>query len=131
MPLPPTPPLPAEQVIPTGGSFVHEGHSFGNWKPMGPQSLVPAIAWSNDVYFYKLGLMLGPERIHEIGTALGVGVPTGIDIRLVVGSGITPAINTGIAHKQPGIGQVGAGIARAPLGCFQKAVRSFAQTVAA
>jgi hypothetical protein len=59
------------------------------------------------------------------------GVPTGIDIRLVVGSGITPAINTGIAHKQPGIGQVGAGIARAPMGCFQKAVRAFAQAVAA
>ncbi|MGE3900199.1 MAG: hypothetical protein AB7F39_20095, partial [Variibacter sp.] len=59
------------------------------------------------------------------------GVPTGIDIRFVVGSGITPAINTGIAHKQPGIGQVGAGIARAPMGCFQKAVRAFAQAVAA
>ena len=86
----PTPVLPPEQVIPTGGSFVHEGHSFANWKPMGPQSLVPAIAWSNDVYFYKLGLMLGPERIHEIGTALGVGVPTGIDVDEVAGELGTP-----------------------------------------
>jgi cell division protein FtsI/penicillin-binding protein 2/cell division protein FtsW (lipid II flippase) len=86
----PNPPLPPDLVIPTGGSFVHEGHSFGNWKPMGPQSLVPAIAWSNDVYFYKLGLMLGPERIHEIGTQMGVGVPTGIDIDEVAGELGTP-----------------------------------------
>ncbi len=55
------------------------------------------------------------------------GVPTGIDVRLVVGSGITPAINTGIAHKKPGIGQVGAGVARAPMGCFQQAARELAR----
>jgi hypothetical protein len=57
------------------------------------------------------------------------GVPTGIDVRLVVGSGITPAINTGIAHKKPGIGQVGAGVARAPMGCFQQAARELARTM--
>jgi hypothetical protein len=56
-----------------------------------------------------------------------MGVPTAIDVRLVVGSGITPAINTGIAHKKPGIGQVGAGVARAPMGCFQQAVRELAR----
>jgi cell division protein FtsI/penicillin-binding protein 2 len=42
------------------------------------------------VYFYKLGLMLGPERIHEIGTALGAGVPTGIDLDEVSGELGTP-----------------------------------------
>jgi cell division protein FtsI/penicillin-binding protein 2 len=76
----PAPPLPADKVIPTGATFTSGGHTFGNWQPMGPQSLVPAIAMSNDVYFYKLALMLGPERIHEIGTALGVGRPTGVDL---------------------------------------------------
>jgi len=50
------------------------------------------------------------------------GVPTGIDVRLVVESGIAPIINTGIAHREPGIGQVGAGIVRAPMACFQKAL---------
>jgi hypothetical protein len=53
-------------------------------------------------------------------------VPTGIDVRLVVDSNIAPVINTGIAHKQPGIGQVGAGIVRAPLACFADAVRALA-----
>src|SRR3954464_2779825 len=54
------------------------------------------------------------------------GTPTGIDIRRVVESGITPAINTGIAHKRAGVGQVGAGIARAPLACFEHALQAFA-----
>jgi cell division protein FtsI/penicillin-binding protein 2/cell division protein FtsW (lipid II flippase) len=87
----PQPVLPPNQVIPTGGSFTYGGHTFNNWKALGPQSLVGAIAWSNDVYFYKLGLMLGPERIHDTGTALGVGVPTGIDIDESAGELGTPA----------------------------------------
>ena len=54
------------------------------------------------------------------------GVPTGIDIRLVVETGIAPTINTGIAHCKPGIGQVGAGVVKAPLACFEKALRALA-----
>ena len=54
------------------------------------------------------------------------GVPTGIDVRLVVDTGMAPVINTGIAHREPGIGQVGAGIVKAPLACFQQAVRAIA-----
>ena len=54
------------------------------------------------------------------------GVPTGIDIRLVVETGLMPTINTGIAHKKPGVGQVGAGVVRAPSGCFESALHAFA-----
>jgi hypothetical protein len=54
------------------------------------------------------------------------GTPAGIDIRRVVESGIAPAINTGIAHRRAGVGQVGAGIARAPLACFEQALISLA-----
>ncbi|HEY9396099.1 MAG TPA: DUF1116 domain-containing protein [Burkholderiales bacterium] len=50
------------------------------------------------------------------------GVPTGIDIRKVLQTGATPVINTGIAHKLPGVGQVGAGVVRAPLACFEQAL---------
>ena len=49
------------------------------------------------------------------------GTPLGIDIRKVVETGILPQINTGIAHKKPGIGMVGAGILRAPAQCFNDA----------
>jgi hypothetical protein len=59
----------------------------------------------------------------------GQGVPSGIDVRKVAESGIQPAINTGIAHREPGVGQVGAGVARAPLACFDQALRAFAQSL--
>jgi cell division protein FtsI/penicillin-binding protein 2 len=84
------PVLPPDVVIPTGASFSYAGHSFANWRPLGPMNLVGAIAMSNDVYFYKLALMLGPDRIHDIGTALGAGQPTGIDIDEVSGELGTP-----------------------------------------
>lgn len=50
----------------------------------------------------------------------------GIDIRKVVSTGITPLINTGIAHKNAGVGQIGAGTVRAPLACFEKALEAYA-----
>ncbi|MCI6885836.1 MAG: acyl-CoA synthetase FdrA [Lachnospiraceae bacterium] len=55
------------------------------------------------------------------------GTPLGIDIRKVVATGITPLINTGIAHKKAGLGQVGAGTVRAPLACFEKALEAYAK----
>ena len=55
------------------------------------------------------------------------GTCLGIDIRKVVEKGITPIINTGIAHKKAGVGQVGAGTVRAPLGCFEKALEAYAK----
>jgi len=56
------------------------------------------------------------------------GAPVGIDVRRVVETGIAPAINTGIAHRRAGVGQVGAGVARAPLACFEKALLAFARS---
>jgi hypothetical protein len=55
------------------------------------------------------------------------GTPTGIDIRKVVELGITPRINTGIAHKNAGVGQVGAGLVRPPLKIFEDALLAYAE----
>ena len=55
------------------------------------------------------------------------GTPTGIDLRKVVELGITPRINTGIAHKNAGVGQVGAGLVRPPLKIFEDAIFAFAE----
>lgn len=55
------------------------------------------------------------------------GACLGIDIRKVVETGITPVINTGIAHKVAGNGQIGAGTVRVPLGCFEKALEALAE----
>jgi cell division protein FtsI/penicillin-binding protein 2 len=67
-------------VIPTGGSYTLAGHTFHNWSVLPPQDLVQAIAWSNDVYFYKLAWSLGADRIIAAARRLGVGQPTGIDL---------------------------------------------------
>lgn len=55
------------------------------------------------------------------------GAPCGIDARKVVATGIVPLINTGIAHRIAGLGQVGAGTAEAPLACFEKAIVAYAR----
>jgi len=55
------------------------------------------------------------------------GTPTGIDLRKVVETGITPRVNTGIAHKNAGVGQIGAGLVRPPLQIFEAALIAFAE----
>ena len=57
------------------------------------------------------------------------GTPTGIDARRVIETGIAPVINTGIAHREAGVGQIGAGIARAPMACFDDAIRALARSL--
>ncbi|MBA2448968.1 MAG: hypothetical protein H0V51_13165, partial [Chloroflexi bacterium] len=52
------------------------------------------------------------------------GTPVGIDVRKVIRTGVRPVIDTGIAHREPGIGQVGAGIVHPPLACFIEAMRA-------
>ncbi len=60
--------------------------------------------------------------------ALGFeGTPTGIDIRKVVEKGIAPRVNTGVAHKDAGVGQVGAGLVRPPMSLFEDALVAFAE----
>src|SRR3954449_4905574 len=73
------PVLAPNQVVPTGADFTYGGHVFHNWKPMGPMNLVQSIAISNDVYFYRLAVALGPDAIIDTATALGVGARTGSD----------------------------------------------------
>jgi hypothetical protein len=55
------------------------------------------------------------------------GTPTGIDVRKVVEKGITPRVNTGIAHKEAGVGQIGAGLVRPPMAMFEEALVAFAE----
>jgi hypothetical protein len=55
------------------------------------------------------------------------GTPTGIDLRKVVETGITPRVNTGIAHKDAGVGQIGAGLVRPPMAIFEEALVAFAE----
>jgi hypothetical protein len=71
-------------------------------------------------------ITIGRNNGLLIPTMNFTGTPAGIDIRKVVDTGILPVINTGIAHREAGIGQIGAGITHAPLDCFSQAVTALA-----
>ena len=55
------------------------------------------------------------------------GTPTGIDIRKVIQTNSAPIIDTAIAHKEPGYPKIGAGLVRAPMECFKKALIAFSR----
>src|SRR3954464_2946486 len=68
------------------------------------------------------------EHSHFTIPALGFrGSPVGIDLRKVVELGVTPRVNTGIAHKHAGVGQVGAGLVRPPMEIFEAALVAYAE----
>ncbi len=71
-------------------------------------------------------ITLGKNNAFTLPALNFGGAPSGIDIRKVVDTGIEPVINTGIAHRKEGIGQIGAGITRAPMACFTQAVSALA-----
>lgn len=55
------------------------------------------------------------------------GTPVGIDLRKVVELGVTPRVNTGIAHREAGVGQIGAGLVRPPMELFEEALVAYAE----
>lgn len=82
-----------------------------------------ALRISNEM----LEIVIGQNPNFAIPTWNFQGICLGIDARKVVEKGITPVINTGIAHKEAGVGQIGAGTVHPPIECFQKAVRAYAK----
>jgi len=67
-------------------------------------------------------ITLGRNNAFSLPAMNFAGTPAGIDARRVLDTNILPIINTGIAHKEAGVGQIGAGITRAPLACFTQAI---------
>ena len=57
------------------------------------------------------------------------GIPTGIDLRKALETGVLPLMDTAIAHKEPGIGMIGAGVANPPMDCFKKAALALAKRI--
>ncbi|MCK4259979.1 MAG: DUF1116 domain-containing protein [Halanaerobiales bacterium] len=82
-----------------------------------------AIKYSKSMY----EITLAENNVYRIGALDFRGTPTGVDIRKVMETGILPIINTGIAHKDAGVGQVGAGLVRPPKKCFEDALVAFAE----
>ncbi len=74
-------------------------------------------------------ITLAEHPAYRIPALDFAGTPTGIDVLKVVETGIVPVVNTGIAHRLPGIGQVGAGLVRPPFECFGRALLAFVEAL--
>ncbi len=71
-------------------------------------------------------ITLAPHPAFALPSLGFAGAPSGIDVLRVLDTGVLPVINTGIAHREAGVGQIGAGIVRAPDEVFVAAVRALA-----
>jgi hypothetical protein len=114
-----------------GDSAITETSGIGGFAMAAAPAIVrfvggtPADAMNFTRLMERITLARNPGySLPSLGFA---GTPTGIDARKVVETNIAPVINTGIAHRQAGIGQIGAGIARAPLACFEAGIRGLAE----
>ena len=114
-----------------GDSAITETAGFGGFAMAAAPGIV---SWVGGSVAYAIE---NTQKMYEITAAKNQkfiipfldfqGTPTGVDIRKVVRTGITPTINTGIAHREPGIGQIGAGIVSFPIEVFKQALKSYAQ----
>lgn len=113
-----------------GDSAICETAGFGGFSLAASPALVQLVGGS-------VGEAIAYSReMYEITTARNpalslpnldfTGAPCGIDIRKIVDNGIRPVVTTGIAHKEAGVGQIGAGIVRSPMDCFTQAVLALA-----
>lgn len=115
-----------------GDSAVMETYGLGGFamaaapaivRFLGSGSAEDAIAYTEEMY----EITMAENRQFLIPGLNFRGTPTGIDLRKVVETGIEPIINTAISHREPGVGMIGAGMARAPREAFVKALYGFMQ----
>jgi Protein of unknown function (DUF1116) len=108
-----------------GDSAIMETYGLGGFAMAAAPAITRVVGGTSrtaldaTLEMYEITLEENPG--HQIPALDFRGSPTGVDVRRVVETGIQPLINTGIAHREAGIGQVGAGLVRAPLEPFVKA----------
>ena len=104
---------PAQQVI---------GPMFAGYKPAIVALVGGTVEEAIDFSRQMREITLGENPNVTIPLLGFMGVPSAIDITRVGSSGILPVINTAIAHKDAGVGMIGAGIVHPPFACFEKAI---------
>jgi hypothetical protein len=111
-----------------GDSAITETAGLGGFAMGGAPAVVqfvggtPADALAYTKLMYEI--TVAESTAYRLPTLDFRGTPTGIDVRLVAQTGILPQIDTGMAHREPGIGQVGAGLVKPPRLCFDKALEA-------
>ena len=112
-----------------GDSAITETMGIGGFSMAASPSIVQFVggkvtdAFNYSKRMYEITESENPN--YSLPTLDFRGAPMGIDIRKVIEKGILPVINTGIAHKKAGVGQIGAGIVHPPVECFEKAILAF------
>lgn len=112
-----------------GDSAITETAGLGGFAMAGAPAIVQfvggtptdAVNYTNSMY----EITCAESRSYVIPFLNFRGTPIGIDIRKVVETGILPVINTGIAHREAGIGQVGAGLVNPPMKCYEDALEAY------
>lgn len=114
-----------------GDSAITETYGLGGFAIAASPAIVQFVGGqARDALNYTLQMYeitAAENPAYQIPTLDFRGTPTGIDVIKVVETGILPFIDTGVAHKKPGIGQVGAGVLSAPAEPFVKAYDGFAK----
>jgi hypothetical protein len=116
-----------------GDSTITETSGIGGFAMAAAPAIVrfvggePADAVRNTLQMYEISLAEHP--LYQVPVLGFRGTPCGIDVTLVARTGIVPVVNTGIAGREPGVGQVGAGLVTPPISVFADAVRSLASKV--
>lgn len=112
-----------------GDSAITETAGFGGFAMAGAPAIVSWVGGSVqsalDVTNRMYEITFSKHRYFQIPYLGFKGTPVGIDIRKVLKTGIVPTINTGIAHKEAGIGQIGAGVVSFPMGAFKTAFEAY------
>jgi Protein of unknown function (DUF1116) len=120
---------PADANPDIGDSAIAEVHGLGGFSLAAAPAIIGFIggtlADARRATEEMAMITVGRHREFQVPMLDFAGSPLGIDVRAVTDSGLEPIITTGIAHKEPGIGQIGAGITHAPMECFVKALRAF------
>jgi hypothetical protein len=115
-----------------GDSAITESYGLGGFAIGASPAIVQFVGGkARDALNYTLQMYeitATENRVYQIPSLDFRGTPTGIDVAKVVETGILPFIDTGVAHKNPGIGQVGAGVLSAPPEPFIKAYEGLAET---
>ncbi|MRR09936.1 DUF1116 domain-containing protein, partial [bacterium] len=116
-----------------GDSAVTETYGLGGFAIAAAPAIVQFVGGrAADALDYTLqmyAITAGENRAYQIPALDFRGAPCGIDCVKVVETGILPFIDTGVAHRRPGIGQVGAGVLSAPAEPFLKAYEGLADTL--
>jgi hypothetical protein len=120
----------ADAAADLGDSAITETAGVGGFAMAAAPAIVKFVGGSAaDALAHSLrmrAITLGANPSFTLPALDFAGVAAGIDARKVVDRGILPIINSGIAHREAGVGQIGAGVTTAPLACFIDAVEALA-----